>query len=107
MEGDLSSRQWREKSGIENVVLSGQSGMTYSLVSAPELLSALLSVSSLFDELSLRRLRSYDAVSFKARGIPRAFSQTFPVSSWCNHLRSSSLSTPSPPPIHRFSPSPP
>ena len=27
MEADLSSRQWREKSGIENVALSGQSGM--------------------------------------------------------------------------------
>src|SRR5260370_12715666 len=95
MEADLSSRQWREKSGIENVALSGQSGMAYSLVSAPELWSALLSVSSLFDELSLRRLRSYDAVSFKAVGIPRAFFQTFPVSSWCNHLRRFSLSTPS------------
>ncbi len=62
MEADLSSRQWREKSGIENVAreksgienvaLSGQSGMAYSLVSAPELWSALLSISSLFDELS-------------------------------------------------------
>src|SRR5258706_12116848 len=93
MEADLSSRQWREKSGIENVALSGQSGMAYSLVSAPELWSALLSVSSLFDELSLRRFRSYGAVSFKA-GIPRAFFQTFPVSFWCNRLRRFSLSTP-------------
>src|SRR5437588_4351038 len=81
MEADLSSQQWREKSGIENVALSGQSGMAYSLVSAPELWSALLSVSSLFDELSLRRLRSYDAVSFKAGGIPRAFFRSFLFSS--------------------------
>jgi hypothetical protein len=101
----LSSGQWREKSGIESVALSGQSGMAYSLVSAPELWSALLSVSSLFDELSLRRFRSYDAVSFKAGGIPRAFFQTFPVSSWCNHLRRFSLSTPSARGIHRFWPS--
>jgi hypothetical protein len=101
----LSSRQWREKSETESVALSGQSGMAYSLVSAPELWSALLSVSSLFDELSLRRFRSYDAVSFKAGDIPRAFSQTFPVSSWCNYLRRFSLSTPSTQGIHHFWPS--
>jgi hypothetical protein len=101
----LSSRQWREKSGIESVALGGQSGMAYSLVSAPELWSAWLSVSSLFDELSLRRFRSYDAVSFKARDIPRAFFQTFPVSSWCNYLRRFSLYIPSAQGIRRFWPS--
>jgi hypothetical protein len=39
-----------EKRAIEDVALIGYSGVSYSLISAPELRMALLSVSSLFDE---------------------------------------------------------
>jgi hypothetical protein len=41
---------WREERVIENGALSGYSGVSDSLISAPELCMALLSVSSLFDE---------------------------------------------------------
>src|SRR5437667_970686 len=56
---------------------------------------SFLARSSPFDELSLRRLASYDAVSFQGKGIPRASFQTLPVSSWFN-----------PPRRYRFSLSP-
>jgi len=47
---ELSFRSCGEKRVIEDVALIGYSGVSYSLISAPELCMALLSVSSLFDE---------------------------------------------------------